>query len=206
MLRFIRMHPGVSIFTLFYVVAGLVACAVQQNWEFLLYVVQMAGLMALIMWANICANFSPRTLAMLSIWGLLHLGGGIIPVPVHLAQINDADKTRAVLYGLWFIRDVFKYDNLVHAFGFFAATLAVGEALRPFLATPIRPRLALFVIVASAGMGLGAVNEMIEFAATVMFPKTGVGGYVNNALDLCWNALGAAVATAVTVRGWKRPG
>jgi hypothetical protein len=48
-----------------------------------------------------------------------------------------------------------------------------------------------------AGLGAGALNEIIEFAATVIFPDTGVGGYVNNSLDLVFNLLGAVVAMAV---------
>jgi hypothetical protein len=46
-------------------------------------------------------------------------------------------------------------------------------------------------------MGLGALNEMIEFAAVVMFPQTNVGGYVNTALDPVFNAAGAVVAMAL---------
>jgi putative membrane protein len=202
---FLRRHPALCLLTAAYVAAGLVVCTLQRNWEFLLYVVQMMALVGFILWADRRARFSTRTLWLLSAWGLLHLAGGIVPVPVHLAQVNDADKTRAVLYGLWFVRDVFKYDNLVHGFGFFAATLAVGESLRPFLDPAVPLRLALFVIVACAGMGLGAINEMIEFAATILFPRTGVGGYANNALDLCWNALGAMAAAGLAVRSWRLP-
>ena len=38
---------------------------------------------------------------------------------------------------------------------------------------------------------------MIEFAAVVVLGDTGVGGYVNNALDLVFNALGAVTAMAI---------
>jgi hypothetical protein len=51
-------------------------------------------------------------------------------------------------------------------------------------------------------MGLGAINEIIEFVATVVVPETGVGGYVNNALDLCWNGVGATIAAARFVPRW----
>lgn len=197
---FAREHPGLTLFTLTYAAAALAACFARQNWEFLMYVAQMFVLVGLVMWAHRRARFTTGALWLLSLWGFLHLAGGIIPVPTHLAQINDKDQTRAVLYGLWFVRDVFKYDNLVHCFGFFAATMAVGQALRPFLDPAVPPRLALFVIVACAGMGLGAINEIIEFLATVVFPETGVGGYVNNALDLCWNALGAVAAAIIVLR------
>ena len=43
-------------------------------------------------------------------------------------------------------------------------------------------------------MGLGAVNEIIEFTAVLAVPDTNVGGYYNTALDLCFNAGGAVIA------------
>ena len=46
-------------------------------------------------------------------------------------------------------------------------------------------------------MGLGAVNEIIEFIAVLSFPDTNVGGYLNTSLDLVFNALGAMVAMLV---------
>ena len=52
-------------------------------------------------------------------------------------------------------------------------------------------------------MGLGATNEIIEFSAVLMVPDTNVGGYINTALDLCFNALGAVIA--VVVIGLRRP-
>jgi uncharacterized membrane protein YjdF len=54
-------------------------------------------------------------------------------------------------------------------------------------------------------MGLGALNEMIEFSAVLMVPDTNVGGYYNTALDLVFNALGAVIAM-VLVRAFKRGG
>ena len=42
-------------------------------------------------------------------------------------------------------------------------------------------------------MGLGAINEIIEFSAVLLLPDTNVGGF-NTALDLVVNALGASAA------------
>jgi hypothetical protein len=38
---------------------------------------------------------------------------------------------------------------------------------------------------------------MIEFSAVLAVPDTNVGGYFNTALDLCFNALGAAIAMTI---------
>lgn len=200
MIRILSAHRVLSAFVIAYCLAALVVCMAQRNWEFLMYVGQVFVLIGLVCWADVRARFDSLTLWLLALWGFMHLAGGTVPVPASMAQINDPGATEAVLYGLWFIRGVFKYDNLVHCFGFFAATMAVGESLRPFLDRASPPRLALFVVVCCAGMGLGAVNEIIEFLATVIFPNTGVGGYVNNALDLCWNALGACAASALVCK------
>jgi len=45
-----------------------------------------------------------------------------------------------------------------------------------------------------AGLGLGALNEIVEFIITVVVQSTGVGSYVNNALDLVFNFVGALIA------------
>ena len=47
--------------------------------------------------------------------------------------------------------------------------------------------------------GLGALNEIIEFIVTVFVPENNVGGYVNTALDLVFNLIGAVIA-AVWIR------
>ena len=47
------------------------------------------------------------------------------------------------------------------------------------------------------GMGLGSLNELIEFAATLTVPETNVGGYINTGWDLVSNCVGAL--TAVTL-------
>lgn len=198
-------HPWLTVFTLLYLGAGLGGAVALRNWEFFAYLVQMGALIALIVWADKRARFTPGVLWGLSIWGFMHASGGIIPVPREWAEVA-APGGRAVLYGLWLIPPrILKYDNLVHCYGFFVATLAVWQALRPFLSRGARPTFAFFIILACAGMGLGAVNEMIEFAATLILPQTGVGGYFNNSMDLVFNAIGATSA-AVFVRWRHRSG
>ena len=43
-------------------------------------------------------------------------------------------------------------------------------------------------------MGFGAMNELVEFAATMTMPDTNVGGYVNTGFDLVANFIGASAA------------
>ena len=52
-------------------------------------------------------------------------------------------------------------------------------------------------------MGFGALNEVIEFAATQLLPNTNVGGYVNTGWDLVFNLLGSTIA-ACMIYGFGR--
>jgi hypothetical protein len=105
-----------------------------------------------------------------------------------------------VLYSWWLIPDHLKYDQIVHAYGFGVATWVCWQGL----ATAIErrggeatPTLGLMVITAAAGMGLGSLNELVEFAATILIPDTNVGGYVNTGWDLTANFVGATVSVSL---------
>jgi hypothetical protein len=50
-----------------------------------------------------------------------------------------------------------------------------------------------------AGMGVGAINEIVEFVATLVIPDTNVGGYTNTGWDLVADLAGAIVATVLLV-------
>ncbi|MCA9305864.1 MAG: DUF2238 domain-containing protein [Phycisphaerales bacterium] len=191
----IRRYPWVTAFTALYVVGFLALALRRGNTEFLFYGAVMLLLIGLVIWADARARFSTAVVWMLSVWGFLHMAGGVL-------ELEQNGETVA-LYSYWLVPEVLKYDKLIHCYGFFAATFAVWEALRRFLREELRTGLALFVIVASAGMGLGAFNEVVEYTATVISPETNVGGYVNNAQDLVANMIGAGLAAAVL---WVRAG
>jgi len=48
-----------------------------------------------------------------------------------------------------------------------------------------------------AAMGVGAMNEIMEFFIAITLERNGVGGYENAMLDLVFNFSGAVIATAV---------
>ena len=124
----------------------------------------------------------------LTLWGLAHMAGGGV-------TIGDG-----VLYSLPLIpivgtgeMTILKYDQLVHAYGF-GVTAWVLWHLMAHHYPMLRGTWTILVYPALAAMGLGAVNEIIEFIAVLSVPDTNVGGYYNTALDLCFNALGAVTA------------
>jgi hypothetical protein len=59
------------------------------------------------------------------------------------------------------------------------------------------PTFGLMVLCAAAGLGFGALNEVVEFLATLLIAETNVGGYRNTGWDLISNLIGATVAASL---------
>lgn len=183
-----RAEITVGLFTLAYVAGFTVFFLSIGNYEFIVYILTMAALISLIALSLRKAEYPPAMLWALTIWGLAHMAGGGVPV------------AGSVLYNLRLLPivetgEVFilKYDQLVHAYGFgVSAWLLRHLLLRHFPDT--LGTTTSYVYPALAAMGLGAVNEMVEFSAVLMVPDTNVGGYYNTALDLVFNAGGAVIA------------
>lgn len=180
-------------FTLAYLLGFGALVVVRRNTEFLLYGGVMVLLIGLVLTINSRVRFTGPVLWGLSLWGFLHLAGGNIPIPQRLANEGGSP----VLYSLWLIPGTLKYDQLVHAFGFFVSAFACHQAIRGRLASPGRVSFGLAIGLALMSMGLGAANEVVEFAATRVLPNTNVGGYVNTGWDLVSNAVGAFSAAAI---------
>ncbi|MCB1329036.1 MAG: DUF2238 domain-containing protein [Maritimibacter sp.] len=166
------------------------------NAEFAIYIVTMLVLMALIGATLRVAEYPAPMLWALALWGLLHCAGGGVPV---------GDKVLYAVQVLPLIGDgttemtLLKYDQIVHALGFGITAWVLWHVLtRHYPET--RGSWTAYAFPALAAMGLGAVNEIIEFSAVVIVQDTGVGGYVNTALDLCFNAAGALIAVTLVAR------
>jgi len=178
----------VVVFNLGYVIPFTYYYVSIQNFEFLWYVAVLVGFFALILTTIHHSKFDAVILWGLSVWGLLHMaGGGVI--------VSGAVLYALPLFHILDVGDTFilKYDQVVHAFGFFVATLVVHHLLKPHLKETVNWKV-VFPIIVAAGMGLGALNEVVEFMAVLAVPDTNVGGYYNTALDLVFNTLGAIVA------------
>jgi hypothetical protein len=63
----------------------------------------------------------------------------------------------------------------------------------------IRPKWPLLVVAGLMALGLGALNEVLEFVAVLTIPETNVGGYENTGWDLVAN-LGGVLAAALGIR------
>jgi len=62
------------------------------------------------------------------------------------------------------------------------------------------------ITAAFVGLGVGAVNETIEFLITLLPADSNVGGFSNTGWDLVANALGAATAAWIAPRLERRSG
>jgi len=123
----------------------------------------------------------------LTFWGMMHMLGGVL--------VGDSVIYAKMLIG--FVGApyyILRYDQFVHVFGFGVATLAMFVLLKPFLKFPIKNWTSISILIIMAGFGVGALNEMIEFIATVLVPETGVGGFINTSLDLVSDFIGAVLA------------
>lgn len=197
----------VLLFTLAYMAAAAVAAVATGNGEFVFYIVVMVVLIAVVAAVHVNVRLSDWTLAALSLWGLAHMAGGLVRVPESWPINGDI----RVLYSWWLIPERLKYDQVVHAYGFGVTTWVVWQTLRASMArgvgvpaSEVRPSGGLLIVCAAAGMGFGALNEVVEFAAMLMMPKTNVGGYVNTGWDLVSNAVGCATAAVIIWLGSRR--
>ena len=103
----------IGLFTFAYVAGFTVWFLAIGNYEFIVYVLTMLGLIALVGLSLRKAEYPPAMLAALSLWGLMHMAGGGVPM------------NGSVLYNLHLIPIIetpdymiLKYDQVVHAYGF----------------------------------------------------------------------------------------
>ncbi|HAK94689.1 MAG TPA: hypothetical protein DCM87_06720 [Planctomycetes bacterium] len=212
--RFTPAVWGAVMFTAAYLGLAVPRALVTGNTEFVIYIVVVVVLVAVIGGVHLKVGLTAGVLWAMSFWGLAHMAGGLVSVPTDWPTQGDY----RVLYSLWLIPDTLtggrfalKYDQVVHAYGFGVTTWLCWQGLRAALrarcqagapAAEPRPTFGLLVLCAAAGMGFGGLNEVVEFAATLV-TETNVGGYENTGWDLVSNAVGAAVAACLIRRHGK---
>lgn len=190
-----RLLP-VATFTFTYIAAALALGVVRGNLEFLFYIAVMLILIGCVWWVDRSVGLSAATLWALSLWGLAHMAGGLLTVP----EGWPVSSPSRVLYTLWLIPERLKYDQVIHAYGFGITTWVCWQGLRAAIQRrggQARPTFGLLVLAATAGIGFGALNEVVEFVATLLVPETNVGGYRNTGWDLVSNLTGATIAATL---------
>ena len=199
-LGFSRAEIVVCCFTATYMLVALLAAMWRRNPEFVFYLV----IMCILIGATALVHFRIRlpigALWGLSLWGLAHMAGGLVAVPSSWPSHGDS----SVLYNVWLVPGMLKYDQLVHAYGFGLMTWISWLGLRYAFrqrGIDVVPTWGLLTLCVASGMGFGAANEVVEFIATITLPNTNVGGYENTGWDLVANFVGCTIAAAI-VWGW----
>ena len=165
----------------------------RANYEFLGYVGVIAFFMTVVLSTNKKVNYPNGILWGLTIWSILHMsGGGMIIAGKRLYDIMLINIVGSPYF-------ILRYDQFVHAVGFYVATLVMFHILKPHLKRDIKKWVAISIVIIMAGLGAGAVNEIIEFIASIFVPSNGVGGYVNTSLDLISNLIGAMAAMSYVI-------
>ncbi len=195
---------GVISFTLLYLLIASIVCLKRQNQEFLFYVCNVLVFIAVIVRVHMKCQLSKTLLWCLSIWGMVHMAGGLMAVPHGWVSAHKSP----VLYNVWLIREFLKFDHVVHAYGFGICTWVLWQSMRSIIAQKlkkhvddVRPTVGLTVICVLGAQGLGAFNEILEFCATLMIAGTNVGGYMNTGWDLVANLYGSVFAGILIL--WK---
>lgn len=178
--------PLLIINAIYLLIAGIYYLS-RKNYEFMMYVGIVIFIFVVILATNRRVDYPNIVLVGLTLWGMMHMFGGV--------KIGES-----VVYAKMLINlvgepyNIFRYYQFVHLFGFGVATLAMYVLLKPFLKFPIKKWTSISILIIMAGFGVGALNEMIEFTATVLVPETGVGGFINTSLDLVADFFGAVLA------------
>ena len=186
----------VAVFTGAYLAVSTIVALSRANYEFLLYIGSILLIVPVIAATHARVGLTRATLWCLSLWGVMHMCGGLVHVPAHWPLQGDS----TVLYSLWFIPETLKYDNIVHAFGFGTTTWVCWQGMRAGLGNNADPTWGRMLLVWVAGQGFGALNEVIEFTAVLLVPETNVGGYSNTGWDLVFNIVGCTVAVLLIRR------
>ena len=153
-----------------------------------MYVGVIIFFLFVILGTNKKVNYPNSILWGLTLWAVLHMTGG----GVYVGGKKVYEIILLPLVGEPY--NIFRYDQFVHIVGFGVATLLMYYLLKPALKEGYNRWVSLSIVVIMAGLGVGALNEVVEFAATVIMPETGVGGYINTSLDLVADLIGAVGA------------
>ena len=159
-----------------------------QNYEFLLYAITVIILVAIIYKTDQYFAFARIGLWLFNGWLVLHILGGL----ASFDGVRFYDLILLDLVGAPY--DILKYDQFVHFYCYIVISILMWSVIRK-IARPDASVVVVCVVTVLASSSLGAVNEIIEFLAVVLFATQGVGGYTNTAIDLVANLLGAITGT-----------
>lgn len=179
------------VFLCFYVSVFLVITFIHENYFYFFNALGILAFGFLIAWKQDRLKFSRFLLWALSIWGLLHMLGSVV-------KINGK-----ILYDVWVIEDVIRYDSILHFFGTGIAVFTAFEMMKPNLAKKYNIFL-VFLLIFLVAMGAGALKEAGEFLKHWGRNSYRENGYFDTGVDLIYNIMGGVVfSTYLAIKNKK---
>lgn len=178
-------------FTALYLVLGGVYFLQDLNFEFVIYVGVIFAAFALLFGTLHITKLPTYILWLISLWGLLHILGGSVLTSdgvLFAYRIYPFVDLGGEFY-------VLKYDQLVHAYLYGVMAVVFLHILKNTFRVS-GPLWLIMTVAVMASMGVGALNEIMEFLIAITLERNGVGGYENAMLDLIFNLSGAVLAVA----------
>ncbi len=168
-----------------------------QNYEFLLYAITVVILIIVLYKTDQYFKFKRIGLWLFNIWLILHVLGGLASYQgvrfYDLMLLNIVGDPYYIL----------KYDQFVHFYCYIVMSILMWSVVQKIMKENASIAVICVVTILAAS-SLGAVNEIIEFFAFVMLGTEGVGGYINTAIDLVANLLGAIIGTLYMYLNYKK--
>lgn len=189
-----NIHWSVVVFTLVYLTGGALYFMRDLNLEFVIYVAVIGVIFGAVAWAQPFVRFTTPMLAALSLWGLMHVLGGLVTTPdgvLFAYRIYPFLDLGGDFY-------ILKYDQVVHAYLYGLVAVMTYHMLHSYLAVSGRTFTVILVAIL-VSVGISGLNEIMEFLIAVTVERNGVGGYENAMLDLIFNLAGAVVGTLTYV-------
>jgi len=180
------------VFNLLYVVGFGIYYVGIENYEFLIYIAVLVLIGFAVIGTLKYTKLDNFALWGLSIWGLLHMAGGGVRIGasnLYSLRLIDIIDNGGQFY-------ILKMDQLIHLYGFLITAVVVYQIIKNNFKIGEHKKLVVFLAWIGS-MGLGALNEVVEFIAFVSLSQTGVGDVYNTGLDLIFNMCGALVGAFV---------
>lgn len=177
---------------LLYLIPASIIFLQKSNMEFVAYELIVIGLGLLFLNFYKKAYMKLHELWLFSIWGFMHLMGGLLVFPngkVLYQQIVFDILNNGGGYVL------LKMDQVIHFYGFGLVAFIMYRILKE--KAPQASNVFVGVFATIIAIGFGALNEVIEFAVVLSTEFNGVGDLYNMGLDLMFNLAGAIIGALI---------
>lgn len=179
---------------LLYIIPATYIFLRRSNIEFLAYLLIVLILGVLFVRFLNKSYLKLHEMYLLSFWGFLHIMGGLLIFP-NGSNLYSQIIVEVINNGGGYV--LFKMDQLIHMYGFGITAYIMYRVLYEKTQKTQTSQLFVGVFAVVIAIGLGALNEVVEFIVVLFLEFNGVGDLYNMGFDLIFNLLGAIIGTGV---------